>query len=94
MRSYGPYGGKGLRVLLESLHHWLKCFVYLFKWSLVKMLILVVSLRIAKWVLIRKEVVGFNMIYILFNSEACMSCGGRKKRFVSWCPDAIWGVEV
>lgn len=39
-----------------------------------------VSLRIAKWVLVRKEFVNIMMNDILFNWEAYIACGLMKER--------------
>lgn len=49
-----------------------------------------VTLRIAKWALVRKEFWNFNLNDILFNWEACMGyCPFKERRFVSWYPPPI-----
>lgn len=39
-----------------------------------------IALRVAKWVMVRKEFSNFNLNDILFNWEACMGCGPSKVR--------------
>lgn len=39
-----------------------------------------IDLRVAKWVLVRKEFSNFNLNDILFNWEDCMGCGPSKVR--------------
>ena len=51
--------------------------------KLTVVLISKVTLRIAKWAMVRKELSNFNFNDIFFSCEACMGCA----------PDAIVGIQ-
>lgn len=44
-----------------------------------------VTCRIAKWVLVRKEFSSISTMGILFNWKACTSCGPVKQKRVNFC---------
>lgn len=49
-----------------------------------------IILKVARWALVRKEFKSFSLSDILFNWEACMSCGRKKNnKIMPWTPPPV-----
>lgn len=53
-------------------------------------LLLVVDLRVAKWLLVRKEFINVRIDEVIHNWEACMKCGPTRESIASiWNPPPL-----
>lgn len=56
--------------------------------------LLVVDLRVAKWLLVRKEFINVKIDEVIHNWEPCMKCGPTRERIASlWNPPPLGSLK-